>query len=290
MTSSVIAKHEIDVADIEYLRHGDKPLLARMYKPRGNGPFPLVIDLHGGAWINKDRLADKAMDEALAQSGVVVASLDFRMPPNGQYPDSMADINYAVRWFKSRAAEFRISADKVGLLGFSSGAHQGILAAMRPHDPRYAALPLAANPQVDATVRFVVLCSPLVDPLERFHYAKALQAAPGGSKFADRVLPGHDRYWHGEASMAEGNPVLVLERGEPVQTPPVLYESLSKDGSHPRVSLDRFIAGYRKAGGRVDLQWFDDESGDSFITGNPTTPAAIAAIAKVIEFVHRETR
>ena len=75
-----------------------------------------------------------------------------------------------------------------------------------------------------------------------------------------------------------------------VQTPPVLYESLSKDGSHPRASLDRFVSGYRKAGGRVDLEWFDDESGDSFITGNPNTPAAIKAIAKVIEFVHREAK
>jgi len=290
MTSNAASKFEIEVEDIEYLRHADKPLLARIYKPRGAGPFPLVIDLHGGAWINKDRLADVAMDEALARSGIVVASLDFRMPPNGRYPDSMADINYAIRWFKSRAADFRISADKVGLLGFSSGAHQGILAAMRPNDPRYAAIPLDSKQPIDATVRFVVLCSPLVDPLERYHYAKGLQQAPGGSKFADRVLPGHDRYWHGEASMAEGNPVLALERGESVQTPPVLYESLSKDGSHPRASLDRFVSGYRKAGGRVDLEWFDDESGDSFITGNPNTPAAIKAIAKVIEFVHREAK
>jgi hypothetical protein len=40
----------IDVEDVEYLRHGDKPLLARIFRPRGNGPFPLIVDLHGGAW------------------------------------------------------------------------------------------------------------------------------------------------------------------------------------------------------------------------------------------------
>ena len=46
MTSS----HEIDIQDVEYIRHGDRPLLARLYKPKSAGPFPIVVDLHGGAW------------------------------------------------------------------------------------------------------------------------------------------------------------------------------------------------------------------------------------------------
>jgi acetyl esterase/lipase len=41
---------EIDIEDVEYLRHGDKPLLARLFKPRGPGPFPALIELHGGWW------------------------------------------------------------------------------------------------------------------------------------------------------------------------------------------------------------------------------------------------
>ena len=40
----------IDVDDVEYLRHGGKPLLARLFKPRGARPFPLIVELHGGAW------------------------------------------------------------------------------------------------------------------------------------------------------------------------------------------------------------------------------------------------
>ena len=49
MTTAVLSRYEIDVEDVEYIRHGSKPLLARVYKPRGTGPFPLIIDLHGGA-------------------------------------------------------------------------------------------------------------------------------------------------------------------------------------------------------------------------------------------------
>src|ERR1700741_2282956 len=106
MTTTVISRYDIDVNDVEYLRHGNKPLLARLYKPRGTGPFPLIIDLHGGGWHQKDRMSDVGTDEPLAKSGVVVASLDFRMPPEAGYPASMQDVNYAIRWFKARAAEF----------------------------------------------------------------------------------------------------------------------------------------------------------------------------------------
>src|SRR5947208_16019328 len=145
MTASTPGTYEIDVQDIEYLRHGDKPLLARLFKPRGSGPFPLVVELHGGAWCRGDRLNDTVINEPLARSGVVVAALDFRMPPEAPYPASLADINYAVRWLKTRATEFGSRPDLVGVLGTSSGAHQAMLGAMGPGDRRYAALPLPAS-------------------------------------------------------------------------------------------------------------------------------------------------
>ena len=40
---------DFDVDDIEYLRYGDKPLLARVFRPRGAGPFPALVECHGGA-------------------------------------------------------------------------------------------------------------------------------------------------------------------------------------------------------------------------------------------------
>ena len=97
--------YEIEVTDVEYVRHGDKPLLARLFKPRGSGPFPIIVDLHGGAWYRGDRTNDTPINEPLARSGVVVAALDFRMPPDGAYPAAMADINYAIRWLKTKARD-----------------------------------------------------------------------------------------------------------------------------------------------------------------------------------------
>jgi acetyl esterase len=289
MRTNTPTTYELDVEDVEYIRHGDKPLLARLFKPRGTGPFPLIVELHGGAWCHGDRLNDTVINEALAKSGVVVAALDFRMPPVAPYPASLADINYAIRWLKTRAAELSSRPDWVGILGVSSGAHQAMLLAMRPRDSRYSAVPVTATAAAsDATLGCVVLCWPVIDPLARYHYAKKLKE--GGKPYpdlVDQVLPCHDQYWQTEEAMAEGNPVLALERGERVELPPVLYLQGTRDVAHPRPDLDRFVAQYRKAGGQVELQLFEGE-GQAFITRNTGSPNAGKAIERIIEFVHKE--
>ena len=137
--------HDIDVADVEYLRHGDKPLLARLFKPRGRGPFPIMIELHGGAWVRGDRLNGNAANEALARNGVIVAALDFRVPPVAPYPASLADIHCGIRWCKAQAPAWNGRPDRIGAMGTSSGAHQAMLLGMRPRDPRYSALSLPAE-------------------------------------------------------------------------------------------------------------------------------------------------
>src|SRR5215470_734434 len=120
---TVNGAHQFDVEDVEYLRHGDKPYLARVFKPRGGGSFPLMVSLHGGAWCRESRMTDEVIHENLAKSGVVVVSLDFRMPPDAPYPGSMVDINYGIRWAKTRASGLNARADAVGVMGTSSGGH-----------------------------------------------------------------------------------------------------------------------------------------------------------------------
>jgi acetyl esterase len=280
-------RYDIETTDVEYLRHGDRPLLARVYRPRGEGPFPLIVDVHGGAWCRKDRTTDAATDEPLARSGVVVVALDFRMPPEAKYPASLADINYAVRWCKARAAEFGSRSDLVGLLGVSSGGHQSLLTVMRPADPRYASISLPDAPAVDASVRCLVLCWPLVDPLARYHHAQQLRR-DGNASGAQWVVA-HEQFWAGEAEMTEGNPKLALERGEPVALPlpPILYLQGLADIAHPVPSREAFIASYRARGGRVELHLFEG-MGEAFITTYPEAPASVSAVEKIVEFVHRE--
>jgi acetyl esterase len=283
--------YEIDVEDVEYLRHGGRPLLARLFKPRGGGPFPALVDVHGGAWNLMDRLADTKINEALAKTGVVVAALDFRMPPEASYPASMADINYGVRWLKAHASEYGSHPDLVGIAGSSSGGHQAMLAAMRPRDARYSAIPSPAGaPSVDASVRCAIMYWPVIDPLGRYHYAKKLKA--GGKPYpeiADLVLPLHDKYWKTEEAMAEGSPLRILERGEKVETPPAQSIQGTEDVAHPREHLDSFVAAYRKAGGHLELELFEGMA-EGFIVRKPDSPASAKAIEKIIAFVHEHIR
>ncbi len=282
--------HEIKIEDVEYLRHGGTPFLMRLYRPQGTGPFPIMVELHGGAWCRSDRLGDKVIHEALAKSGVIVAAPDWRQPPVAPYPASFQDIHYGIRWLKARATELGSRPDMVGSMGNSSGGHQAMLLAMRPFDSRYAALPLAGSPATDATVRCVIMTSPVIDPLGRYHYAKDLKAK--GQPYpplVDEVLPCHDAYWGTEAAMDEGAPARALEQGEKVQLPPVLYLQGTEDIAHPRPHLDRFVAAYRKAGGVVDLELFEGE-GQGFIMRKVGSPASDRALEMIIEFTHKQIR
>ena len=81
-------------------------LLARICQPVGDGPFPVLLDLHGGAWTFKDRLANVAMAEAMARSGLLTVSIDLRLGGEAPYPASVQDANYGIRWLKMKAPEW----------------------------------------------------------------------------------------------------------------------------------------------------------------------------------------
>src|SRR5437588_6890959 len=260
-------RFEIEVRDLEYQRAHGAPLLARLYRPIGSGPFPAVVEIHGGAWASGDRLNNAPIDEALAKSGIVVLAIDFRMPPEHRYPASIADINFATRWLKAHAKEFGSRRDLVAGLGTSSGAHQLLLSLLKPADPRYAALPLggAEVPVDDARLPYVVLCWPISDPLARYRMVK--------EKGNGRLVEAHDAYWRSEAEMEEGNPQLILERGEAGELPPaILIQGLADDNVTPDMA-DRFAAAWRSRGGRLELHKFDGQP-HTFIPRDPGSDAS----------------
>src|SRR5438874_2697296 len=85
-------KFELKVSEVELRRTAaGRQLMARIYQPQGPGPFPTVLDLHGGAWRRKDRLAEEPMDRAIAASGVLVVAVDLRLSEEAPYPASVQD-------------------------------------------------------------------------------------------------------------------------------------------------------------------------------------------------------
>src|SRR6476646_1605490 len=150
-------------------------LMSRIYRPNGAGPFPTVLDLHGGAWNAKDRHAEEPMDRALAASGVLVVAIDMTLAPEAPYPACVQDANYGVRWLKWKAPSWNGDPSKIGIYGSSSGGHVAELLAMRPRDPRYNAIPLPEASSLDATVAYAMMRSPISNPFARFQNAEKLK-------------------------------------------------------------------------------------------------------------------
>ena len=288
---------EFDVRDVEYLRHGDTPLLARIFTPRGAGPYPALVECHGGAWCMSDRLTEHLRHEYMAAHGIVSIALDFRSGSTDPYPASVQDINYAVRWAKLHAKELKTKPELVGLSGQSSGGHLAMLVAMRPHDPRYAAIPLPAGaPAHDASVRCVVMSWPVINPLSRYRHAKRAAAGANPPAWPQGIIARQDSYWGSEAAMAEGNPMLALERGETVELPPAIWFQGQNDMMHdykdaesdfPGHEPQRFVANYRKAGGEIELEYIAMER---HVGHTPNLSETGDMFARMVEWVTRHVR
>jgi acetyl esterase/lipase len=264
---------EIRSSDVEYRRDGSESWLARIYQPQGDGPFPALLEVHGGAWNRGDRLQNVPMVETLAASGLVVASIDFRLGTHSPYPASIADVNYATRWLKRHATDFRATAEGLGALGFSSGGHMVVLSAMRPRDPRYTALPL--DGAQDASLAYVMSGWGVLDPHARYLHARSQGKAD--------LLESHHRYFINEDGMREANPQQILERGEPVELPPVLlFQGADDDVLSPRTA-ERFVEAYGRAGGVVELALYPHANHGYSREGGPNTARTADALKSFIE-------
>jgi acetyl esterase/lipase len=239
---------EIKVWDVEFRRDPARTLMARIYQPQGEGPFPALLDLHGGAWNNQDRTANAPMDEKIAASGVVVAAIDLRVAPEAPYPASVADANYGIRWLKAKAREWKGDPATVGALGSSSGGHLIELCAMRPNDPRYNAHPLLEAPNLDAKLTYVVARSPVSDPFARYQQAEKMKR--------QEMMEFTKIYFNPWETIYDGNPQHILDRREAVELPPLfILQGELDDNVLPEVQK-RFAAAYRAAGGECDLEVF----------------------------------
>jgi acetyl esterase len=268
--------YEFMVKDLVYSHSGGKERLARLYQPAGSGPFPALLQVHGGAWNEKDRTDGQNTALDLAEAGIVVLAIDFRNAPEAPYPASLQDINYGIRWLKAHAGEFGSSAGQVGAYGTSSGGHQIMLAAIRPDDPRYRVLPLAEAPDMDAKLAFVVTGWGVLFPLERYKLAKA--------QGKDDLVKSHDTFFGNEETQIEATPALIIERGEKVYLPPALVFQGTKDQWTTVELAQRFAADYRGAGGSMDLLLLEGAR-HTFVNEHPFDPNSVKAVKTMEAFI-----
>jgi len=267
------AHYEVKSFDVEYRRDGDTIYLARIFQPQGEGPFPTLLDVHGGAWANGDRMMNEGTDVVLAESGLLIAAVDFRTSASAPHPAAQEDITYATRWLKAHAADYNGSAEGMGGVGWSSGGHQVMLAAMRP--AAYTDIAFDEAPGLDGSLAYVIMGWPVIDPLARYKLAEGRKN--------EELMANHIRYFGSEEGMIEASPPHILQRGETVETPPALLVQGALDESLTRMMAEEFVEAYSLAGGVIELGKYPGEPHGFLRQGGPQVDRAIEHIKSFIQ-------
>jgi len=165
--------------NIEYSRAAGNSLQFDAWVPDGPGPFPVVIIVHGGAWVSGDRrLSVEPLFEPLSEAGFAWFSISYRLAKSidpASVANSVAsllalgtavdDVREAVAYVRMHASEYHVDPNRIALLGESAGAQLASMAALKPsaggavqaviafYSPSDLVNLLDANPRVPASMR-----------------------------------------------------------------------------------------------------------------------------------------
>src|SRR3954463_10561651 len=106
-----------------FVERDSGPLTADVYRPRGAGPFPGMLVVHGGAWRMGARADLASLAYKLAEHGYTAVAIDYRLAPTYKFPAQIYDCQAAVRWMRAHADELKIDPTRIGGFGYSAGGH-----------------------------------------------------------------------------------------------------------------------------------------------------------------------
>jgi acetyl esterase/lipase len=144
---SIVSAQDMQT-NIEYGKVGDEALLLDVCMPKGDGPFPIAIIVHGGGWIRGDKQGDETvLFEPLTDANFVWFSINYRLAPKNRWPACYDDVKTAIRWVKANAAEYKGDPNRVAIIGYSAGGQISSLAAVQADkDMAVAAIVCLASP------------------------------------------------------------------------------------------------------------------------------------------------
>jgi acetyl esterase/lipase len=114
--------------DIVYTKAGSVELKLDLARPaEGDGPFPAVVVIHGGAWRGGNKADMRPMLPQFAQRKFVAISPQYRFCPKDAFPAQVHDVKAAVRWLKVNAKKYKVDPERIGAIGFSAGGHLALM-------------------------------------------------------------------------------------------------------------------------------------------------------------------
>jgi acetyl esterase/lipase len=209
----------------------------------GDGPFPLVVFIHGGGWA----AGNKAQyDGALLEwnkRGYVAATVEYRFAPKYKFPAQVEDVKCAVRYLRSRAKELKINPEKVGACGDSAGGHLSLmLGLMDPKDGLEGKSGCAdQSSKVQAVVNFY---GPTDFSVEGTFNPFVVKLVSDFLGTADQKQP----------VCAQASPITYINKGDP----PVLTLQGTKDPLVPEDQQHRLHKALKEAGVEEHLEIIQD--------------------------------
>jgi len=198
------SKSQTGVAkDIVYATHDGVALTGDLYRPAGEGPFPLIVNVHGGYWRRGSRDTFQYWGPYLAGRGYAGFTISYRLTRPGQktYPEAVHDVRAAVQFMRARAGELGLDPQRFVLWGNSAGAQLAALVALAGDSaPFAAAYPLDAHAAVSTGVKVLIGTYGIYDLLAQWRHS---QLGNPGDNLVESYLgcsPMQDRARYFEAS------------------------------------------------------------------------------------------
>lgn len=161
-----------------------------LWVPAASGPVPLVVYVHGGAWQAGDRTEVRSKRAALLEAGFAVASVDYRLSGEAQWPAQIQDVKAAVRYLRANAGAYGLDPGRIAAWGSSAGGHlAAVLGTTGGRTTELDDLSLG-EPDTSSAVQAVVAWYPPVD-LDRMQ------------SMEDEGVPCDPRFDHSSASSPE---------------------------------------------------------------------------------------
>jgi acetyl esterase/lipase len=236
---------------------GVRPLELDLYlPPESDGPVPVVVFLHGGGWRLGSRHAagpayrgtSPTPFERVAQAGIAVASVDYRLSGEAIWPAQLHDAKAAVRWLRARADELGVDPDRIAAWGESAGGHLAELLGLTGDD---AALEgeiglVGTSSRVSAVVSWYA-------PSDLPRFAADTGADPTDPSTREAHLLGAPVSEVPELA-AEASPITHVSPG----APPFLLLHGAADRFIPCMQSERLYGALVEAGVEVELDVYED--------------------------------
>jgi len=123
------------------------------YLPKsGEGPYPAVVLIHGGAWKSGDKRAMAPYAAKLAERGYACFSINYRLTPKGRFPNNVNDCKAAVQWLRRWSHRLNIYPDRIAACGGSAGGHLSAFIGATDDDDGFNAPEYGTSGRVQAVV------------------------------------------------------------------------------------------------------------------------------------------